>query len=69
MLGALDVTGLSDNLFIPVSELNHLRQTAIEELTARRDWSATSSVAERQARVDAAVSAVDVTCRPERSEG
>jgi putative protease len=63
VLGTLDLTGLTDNLFIPVSELNHLRQTAIGQLTARREWNATSHAAERHARVDHAVSAVDVAAR------
>jgi putative protease len=53
-LGGVDTTGLSSGLFIPVSELNHLRQTAIEQLSERRDWDLSSRLAEREARVTSA---------------
>jgi U32 family peptidase len=55
VLGALDVTGLDSGLFIPVSELNHLRQSAIEQLTERRNWDQSSRLAEREAKVNSVV--------------
>ncbi|HEY6219654.1 MAG TPA: U32 family peptidase, partial [Gemmatimonadaceae bacterium] len=63
VLGALDVTGLVGELFIPVSELNHLRQRAVEELAARRRWDASSRDAERRARVEAEVETVDAAAK------
>ncbi|HXD21871.1 MAG TPA: U32 family peptidase, partial [Gemmatimonadaceae bacterium] len=41
-------------LFIPVSQLNHLRQHAVDELMLRRDWAAGARTAERAERIDAA---------------
>lgn len=57
-LAGLDTTGLSDGLFIPVSELNHLRQTAVEQLELRRDWARHAKMAELRARVEEAVAGV-----------
>src|SRR4051812_35792691 len=54
-LGSLDTTGLASSLFIPVSELNHLRQSAIEKLTERRNWDQTTRLSERETTVDAAI--------------
>jgi putative protease len=58
VLGAVDVTGLAPGLFLPVSEQNHLRQQAVEQLMLRRDWAAEATLAERRERVEAAVAAV-----------
>jgi putative protease len=58
VLAGLDSTGLDRNLFIPVSELNHLRQTAIEQLAARRGWDKVTRDAERALGVDAAIARV-----------
>ena len=57
-LGALDLAGLSAGLFLPVSELNHLRQEATEQLATARAWGAESVHAERAAVIAAAVGAV-----------
>ena len=47
----LDVAALSRGLFLPVSELNHLRQQAVEQLMLRRDWAPRcAALAERRAR-------------------
>jgi putative protease len=54
-LGAIDTHGLADGLFIPVSQLNHLRQRATDELTLRRDWARDARLAERQERIIAEV--------------
>lgn len=51
VLAALDVAGLSPGLFLPVSELNHLRQSAIEQLTQTMAWDRSSTLAERQVRI------------------
>ncbi|HEX3866614.1 MAG TPA: DUF3656 domain-containing protein, partial [Gemmatimonadaceae bacterium] len=58
VLGALDVAGLSPNLFLPVSEQNHLRQQAVEQLLVRRDWAAEAAGAARRSRIEAVTSAV-----------
>ena len=55
-LGALDLTALADGLFLPVSEINRLRQAAVDELLVRRDWARVAQLAERDARIADAVS-------------
>jgi putative protease len=55
VLGAMDVDALPGGLFLPVSELNHLRQQAVDELLQRRDWAHQAVLAERRSRVDDAV--------------
>jgi putative protease len=57
-LGALDIAALATGLFLPVSELNHLRQRAVEELMLRRDWAAQARDAERAATIATAIAAV-----------
>jgi putative protease len=58
VLAALELRGLADGLFLPISEINHLRQQAIEELMQRRDWAREAALAERRATVDAAIASV-----------
>jgi putative protease len=60
VLGSLDITGLAADLFLPVSEQNHVRQNAVEQLMLRRDWTAQAREAERRERVDHAVTAIAV---------
>ncbi|HWH53311.1 MAG TPA: DUF3656 domain-containing protein [Gemmatimonadaceae bacterium] len=60
VLGAIDVTGLAPGLFLPVSEQNHLRQQAVEQLVLRRDWGAEAKLAERRSRIEQVVAAVKV---------
>jgi putative protease len=62
-LGAVDTSGLTPGLFIPVSELNRLRQSAVDALTSRREWAASASRAERRAATEAAVQEIDVGAR------
>ncbi|HEY2849618.1 MAG TPA: DUF3656 domain-containing protein [Gemmatimonadaceae bacterium] len=50
-LGAIDTQALTSGLFIPVSELNHLRQRAVDELMLHREWALNASAAERRDRV------------------
>ncbi len=54
-LGALDDGGLAAGLFVPVSELNRLRQRVVETLMDRRDWEASARVEARAARIELAV--------------
>jgi U32 family peptidase len=58
VLGALDTGGLTDGLFIPISELNHLRQQAVDQLLMSRDWALQAKLAERRERIEEAVRAV-----------
>ena len=55
VLGGLETAALADGLFLPISELNHLRQQAVDELLQRRDWARQAVVAERQTRIAAAL--------------
>ena len=69
-LGAVDVSGLAPDLFLPVSELNRLRQTAIETLTHRREWSNSARLGDRRASIEAAVAEVEVaTPRSRHGDG
>ncbi len=54
-LGALEAGALGPGLFLPISELNHLRQQAVDELLQRRDWARQAKVAERRDLIDAAL--------------
>ncbi|MES2180436.1 MAG: U32 family peptidase [Gemmatimonadota bacterium] len=55
VLGTLDAAALASGLFLPISELNHLRQQATDELLQRRDWARQSLVAERREIIDHAL--------------
>ena len=59
VLGAIDLQGFETDLFLPVSELNHLRQQAIDELSARRDWAHDAEMAERASHIGVAVAAIN----------
>lgn len=63
-LAALDDTALAPGLFIPVSELNRLRQHAVDELLLRRDWALEARLAERDAAIVAAVADVSIGDAP-----
>ena len=58
VLGDLDLVALGDGLFLPISELNHLRQQAVDELLQRRDWARLAVQSERRATIDSAIAAV-----------
>jgi len=62
-LGSLDTAGLAPGLFLPVSEQNHVRQQAMDQLIARRDWANDARVADRRARIETAVLDVPVVPR------
>jgi len=57
-LRAIETAGLASGLFIPVSEINHLRQHAVEELESRAEWDAVARRGERDARIAEVVSDV-----------
>lgn len=54
-LGAVDTTGLAEGLFLPVSELNRMRQEAVAVLDEQLQWAASADHAHRGARIQAAV--------------
>ena len=55
VLGDLDSAALGPALFLPISELNHLRQQATDELLQRRDWARMATVAARREVIDRAL--------------
>jgi U32 family peptidase len=61
VLGALESTGLSDDLFLPVSALNRVRQDAVDQLIVRRDWAEQSRLSERTVRIAAATNIAPAT--------
>jgi putative protease len=58
-LTAIDTTGLAPDLFLPVSEQNHLRQQATEQLMLRHDWAHEAKLAARR-------EVISQACHPER---
>jgi putative protease len=62
VLGALDARGLAPGLFIPVSELNRMRQAAVAALAERAGWSVDARKAARTSRIaELATIPVDVS--------
>ena len=59
-LAAVDVRGVAAGLFLPVRELNRMRQAAVDELLVQRDWARQADEAERVARIEATVAAVAI---------
>ena len=57
-LGAIDAADLAPGLFVPVRELNAMRQRAVAELVRRRDSASALQLDDRRARIAAAVAAV-----------
>ncbi len=64
VLGTVDRAGLASSLFAPVSELNRLRQQAVDELMTRRDWVEAERIRARESLVRSWVDAVAVTPSP-----
>jgi putative protease len=58
VLGAIDDAGLAKGLFVPVSELNHLRQQIVEDLSAQLDGVAAGGAASREAAIIEAIADV-----------
>jgi putative protease len=64
VLGDIDRRGLAPGLFLPVSELNHLRQEAIALLDAHSDWARSTFESERSAAIAMAVAGVKTAGAP-----
>jgi putative protease len=64
VLGDIEISGLSEGLFIPVSELNHLRQNAIEELEQRMGWRRDGEHDDRVNKVRAAIEEISTGIEP-----
>ena len=60
-LGTVERNGLPGDLFAPISDLNRIRQQAVDELLVRRDWAETERLRERQSRIQTAVDSVPVS--------
>jgi putative protease len=58
VLGALEASGLAEGLFLPVSELNRIRQQAVEQLDERKGWQRMAEQAARDTRIQTAVADV-----------
>lgn len=54
-LAAVDVKGLAAGLFLPVSELNRMRQHAVAAFSERLAWGEDTRTTERESRIDEAV--------------
>ncbi len=61
ILGTVDISALAPNLFIPVSELNRMRQHATEGLEQRLSWAEAGLTQERKDRISSAVSHVAIS--------
>jgi putative protease len=68
-LGTVDIAGLGDGLFLPVSELNRLRQDATEQLQQFRAWAESSDAAVRSARIAEAVHTLPASAVPPAVDG
>ncbi len=69
VLADLDAQGLAAGLFLPVRELNHLRQRAVDELLVQRDWVRHAEDAERVERIASAVTSVPIAAVPSTPSG
>jgi putative protease len=58
-LAEIDDLGLDGDLFLPVRELNRMRQSAVEQLLQRRDWLLEARRAERTEAIARAVASID----------
>jgi putative protease len=58
VLGTIDAAGLASGLFMPLSELNGLRQRAVEEFMVRRDWAEQARRAARLSVIDDSISRI-----------
>jgi putative protease len=67
-LGSLDTNGLADGLFVPISELNRLRQEATHELAEQYEWAAAAEAAGRAEKIHSAVSDVQLNATSEHTD-
>ena len=63
-LGSVDIGGLASGLFLPVSELNRLRQEATEQLEQQLGWARMSDEAIREARIAECVGRIPEAAMP-----
>ncbi len=68
VLRDVDSNGLADGMFLPVSELNHMRQRAVDELAQRALWERDAQVGERATAIDDAIGRLN-TSRPIAASG
>jgi U32 family peptidase len=68
-LAAVDTAGLAPGLFLPISELNHMRQTAVAELLALRALREDAAQIDRRAGIDGAVADLDVPASAPEARG
>ncbi|MBC8086892.1 MAG: U32 family peptidase [Phycisphaerae bacterium] len=54
-LGVLEIAGLASGLFLPISELNRLRQEAVAQLDLQRGWDTDAAFHSRESAIAAAV--------------
>ncbi|MGV3709837.1 MAG: DUF3656 domain-containing U32 family peptidase, partial [Gemmatimonas sp.] len=54
-LGAVDIAGLTEGMFIPVSELNRMRQDAVQQMDEQRGWQDDATSYSRDGAIAAAV--------------
>ena len=57
-LGTVNVAGLAEGLFLPVSELNRIRQDAVAQLDEQLGWARQSDAAVREARISEVVETI-----------
>ena len=60
-LAEIDDLGLDGDLFLPVRELNRMRQSAVEQLLQSRDWLLEARRAERAESISRAIASLDST--------
>jgi putative protease len=68
-LAGIDDRGLDVGLFLPVRELNHMRQAAMDQLVSRRNWALDAARDERAERIERAVLAVEVNSEQPANDG
>lgn len=67
VLGSVDVSGMGADLFLPLAELNRMRQAAAEQLSDLLEWDHSSDIAERIARIEEEVDRVRVSANSDAS--
>jgi len=67
-LGAIDLSGLAPRLFLPISELNALRQRAVAELSASLENSSQQAAATRRERIARAVADVPAAVQADAAD-
>lgn len=63
-LGEITVDGLASGLFIPISELNRMRQQATTDLAQRQEWELMSQHGERDIRISEVIAQLDSAAPP-----